>query len=87
MLMVETENVTIRRARAHSDTNQDDSVNSHTLDGTMHSVPGISEDEDVDIINELREQIDGLTTKLLSANNQIDSLILENKALKKMTII
>lgn len=77
-------NVTFRRAqaRAYSD-NIYDSSEKCTLDDTLHSVPGISEDEDNDIIVNLKKQIDNLTSKLCSANGEIDALILQNEKLKQ----
>lgn len=77
-------NVTKRsaQARSTSDMNLDDSVANFTLDGTVCSMPDLS-DDDIDLISQLRKQIEELTIKLCCANGKIDTLSLENANLKK----
>lgn len=83
--MSEINNVTVRRARALSisDCNLDESLANHTLDGTVCSMPDISDDDDIDLITQLKKNIDDLTNKLCSANGEIDSLSLQIEKLKK----
>ncbi|CAB3246751.1 unnamed protein product [Arctia plantaginis] len=83
--MNEVDNVTVRRARAHSNSDLylDESCINRTLDGTVCSMPDMSEDEDTDLIIKLKKQIDDLTTKLCSANGEVDLLTLENDKLRK----
>ncbi|CAB3262526.1 unnamed protein product [Arctia plantaginis] len=71
--MNEVDNVTVRRARAHSNSDLylDESCINRTLDGTVCSMPDMSEDEDTDLIIKLKKQIDDLTTKLCSANGEV----------------
>lgn len=82
--MDEINNVTVRRARAHSNSdNLDETFVYHTLDGTVCSMPDISDDENIDLITHLKKNIDDLTIKLSSANGEIDSLSIEIEKLKK----
>lgn len=78
-------NVTERRARGHlnSDYNLDESFVNRTLDGTVCSMPDMSDDDEIDLITQLKKNIDDLTIKLSSANGEIDSLSLEIEKLKK----
>lgn len=69
-------------ARAHTSPAGNNDSECNLLDGTSCSVPEISEDEDTDTIIKLKEQVDSLTTKLNSANDKIDTLIIENSDLK-----
>lgn len=76
------ENITFRRARTHSDTN-DQSVNlSETLEGTTSSLPDISDDY-IEEKNKLQEQNEELSLQLKSAHAEIETLLLENKGLKQ----
>lgn len=84
----ENSNVTIRRRRSKSASYNHD-VSLYTdpnLDGSCCSEPLISDDEDenISLIQKLKSDISSLTLKLGSANDKIDSLIIENNQLRKI---
>lgn len=75
------ESITFRRKRTSSDTNQGDISSEDALDGTTSSLPDISEDEQT---IKLKQQIESLVLQLKKANNDIESLRIENKNLKQL---
>lgn len=81
------ENITFRRTRTQSDSNVDNddsrNVTSQTLDCTTNSLPDMSENEDVETLNILKNEIERLKSELQSAHKEIDELSLENGNLKQ----
>lgn len=78
------ENITFRRTRTHSESNDDSSnVVSQTLDCTSNSLPDMSEDDDGEQICILKKEIESLKTKLQSAHEEIDLLSLEKSNLQQ----
>ena len=80
------ENITFRRTRTKSDSilNDSDAVSALTINETGNSVPDLSEDEDVGLLKELREQVMNLTIELQSARAEIEALVLENNDLRSL---
>lgn len=79
-------NITFRRQRAKSDsetTDKDDKniSKNDTLDGTINSMPAISDDEDDETKN-YKLELQRLTQELQSAHKEISDLNLENRQLK-----
>lgn len=83
------DNITFRRNRTKSDSSTTSIANvsktstESPIDGTMTSLPDISDDEDNQTI-QLKKQLERLTTELNSAHNKIESLSLENTNLKRI---
>ncbi|CAB3238538.1 unnamed protein product [Arctia plantaginis] len=77
------ENITFRRTRTKSDSN-DVSIqqsNESRLDGTTNSLPEVSDDEDE--VSKLKQQISKLQADLNSAHSEIETLALENNELRQ----
>lgn len=78
------ENITFRRARTQSDS-KDISCTVSTLDDTVSSLPDLSTEDGYDtLLSKYKEQIDALTSRLNSAQTEIESLTLENNKLKEL---
>lgn len=80
------ENITFRRHRAQSlnETNisSDKSINGSTLDVTASSLPNVSSNENDELLEELKNEIDKLKLELAAAHGEIINLSLENTQLK-----
>lgn len=79
------ENITFRKQQRHSTTEisfDGANANSTTVDGSTSSLPNISADENTLLIQQLKIQIEDLTSKLNSAHEEINNLSLENGDLK-----
>lgn len=77
------DNITRRRPRTHTE-NTDESTDNKILDGTTNSLPEISDDENNDELEKLRNQMDSLALQLNSAHSEIESLTLENNNLRQL---
>ncbi|PZC75383.1 hypothetical protein B5X24_HaOG206113 [Helicoverpa armigera] len=60
---------------------EENSTNNSLVDGST-SMPNISEDENTTTIQELKQQINALTSKLYKAQEEINTLSIENRELK-----
>lgn len=80
------ENITFRKKQRHSMTEisfDETNANSTKIDGSTSSLPNLSADDDTLLIQQLKLQIEDLTSKLNSAHEEINNLSLENCELKK----
>lgn len=78
------ENITLRRTRTRSlaETSLEKSyINNSTLDGSTNSLPNTS-DDDSEVTQDLKCQIEKLKLDLLSAQEEINVLSIENSSLK-----
>ncbi|CAH0727010.1 unnamed protein product, partial [Brenthis ino] len=80
------ENITFRKARSQSLTELS-SANSSTislkLDGSTNSIPNISTDNNIIVIEDLKQKIELLSTQLNLAHERINYLSNENKEIKE----
>lgn len=75
--------VTIRKNRTITSPNSS-FISTHS-DYLSRSLPDLSSGHINEVMEELKEEIENLKKLLQAANNEIDSLILENNSLKKKT--
>lgn len=84
-------NITLRKKTIRKETSYESlpCINNSSLlsedSNLMRSLPDLSTVQNDEIITELRNTIDNLNLKLECADNEIDKLILENKALRQTT--
>lgn len=84
------ENITFRRTRTHSDSNNLNEQMSTTLDETdldeslSNSLPDLSKTQETNLVISLREQIEVLQLKLNRAHKEIESLSKENLNLREV---
>lgn len=78
------ENITFRRKRANSITEQiadDNNCTIHTPDGTI-SLPDISHETSDEAVADLKQQLESLKLELQIAHDEVQNLTLENNTLK-----